>query len=115
MAVKRTFQVFSKSIIENDKNGKRLHTTKWGRPRTWDRKELPLDNLKMAIRWARASMKKTHTGYVIYRRVVINGIPTEKIEPLFQAKWGHDDLPFTALKPLGIQWVKGITSKSNGW
>ena len=108
MAIKRTFQVFSRAIKETDKDGKRLHTTLWGRPRIWDRKELPVDNLRMAIRWARASMKKNHVGYIVYRRIVINGMPTEKIEPLFQAKWGHDGLPYTALKPLGIEWMRGI-------
>jgi len=107
MRLKRTYLVQTRSIIERDSDGKRLHEVRWGRFKTWNSKPTPIENFKDAIKNIKKAMRHKHKGYIIYRRVMLGGRPTHNIEPLYQAKWGHDGLPFVAYKPLGLSWIKG--------
>jgi hypothetical protein len=107
MRLKKTFIIQTRTIIERKRDGTRLHTIRWGRYKTWNKKSTPIGNMQDAINNIKKVMLRQHKGYVVYRRVMLGGKPTHNIEPLFQAKWGHDGKPFAVYKPLGLSWIKG--------
>ena len=104
----KTYLIESKAIIETDERGKRFPRgqVKWGRFVRWQNYNSPQSNFKDAVRQVTRDLHKNHTGYVIYRRVVLNGLLTNDLKPLYKAKWGHDNQPFIQYTALGKRWLK---------
>jgi len=67
----------------------------WGNFRAWLKKEDMVLNIKDAIRYARQYLQANHIGTIVY--IARKG--TRAAIPIWEAKWGHDNLPFMAWKP----------------
>jgi hypothetical protein len=106
----KSYLIQSRYVMAYNKNGKRLRPIRWGNWQDWDDYKSPFDNFTNAVSWTTKAMQRNHKGYVIYRRVVINGKPTADIVPLYQAKYGYDKIPFTLYSQLGEAWKKMILS-----
>jgi len=73
----------------------RGHKAVWGRYRAWLRNEDMVLNIKEAIRYAKRYLRDNHIGTIVY--IAKEG--TRSALPIWEAKWGHDNLPFMAWKP----------------
>ena len=91
------------------KTGKRLPNDRvyYGERQYWTSYDSPMGNFKNAVISLRKAMNLTHQGFVIYRQVLLNGRFTSDVKPLYQFKWGTDNKPFEAFKPLGWEWKHG--------
>lgn len=74
----------------------------WGDFKRWGKYSDNARNLKAAIRDALGYLNRRHIGTIVY--VALRG--SKDIIPLWQAKWGHDGIPFTAWKanPVAVWW-----------
>lgn len=103
----KTFRIQIRAVIKYDEHGRQIHGCIWGKWETWQPYSSALKSFKSATREANRRMLRTHIGYIVYRRTIINDVPTLDVERLFAAKWGMDKQPFTHYTPLGEQWRKG--------
>jgi hypothetical protein len=110
MKIIKTFIIQTRRIIEFKRTGERLHNVEFSKYKTWNKKTTAIDNFKDAVRKTNRAMRKYHEGYIVYRRLKLNGKSTNDVEQLYQAKWGHNDKPYVAFKPLGRAWLKGKIS-----
>ena len=104
----KSYLIQSRAIREHDSDGRRLRQVGWGGYETWTKFRSPIANFRDAVNEVTKRMEETHVGFVVYRTVIMDGEPTDDIQPLYQAKWGHDDMAFTAYKPLGEKWRRGV-------
>ena len=93
-----TTLVQSRAVTIRNPQGKRLRNARWGKWETWNEFRDDALNLKAAISNALSRLKKYRVGTIIYLRKVANGLPTKTIFPIFEAKWGNDDIPFVSWK-----------------
>jgi len=80
----------------------------WGKWRGWTEHLDNAFNFSEAVRHAKKLLRSKHLGTIVYiRRVSEKGFPTRQVVKLFQAKWGHDDKPFTEFEGVaGFYWAK---------
>ena len=99
----------SKVIFDRDLEGKRFTggQVRWGRWESWRNYEDNADNLREAVEFVTSRLLDDHIGSNVYVRVLVNGRPTAKITRLYQAKWGHDDQPFTRFDGIAGYWWRG--------
>lgn len=78
----------------------------WGDPRGVQTEKSPELNLKKAIDYARKYLTRTHMGTIVY----VIGRGWREPVPVYEAKWGHDDLPYMAWKnsAIGLWWRRRI-------
>jgi len=67
----------------------------WGKFRSWTSHADNARNLRAAIEYAVGFLRNRHIGTIVY---VIRRGGREPI-PVWEAKWGHDNLPFVSWKP----------------
>ena len=67
----------------------------WGKFRHWATHRDNVANLKDAMRNATGYLHSQHIGTIVY--VTIKG--SKNIIPIWEAKWGHDGIPFISWKP----------------
>jgi len=74
----------------------------WGNYRHWNKYPDNVRNLKAAIRDALNFLKRRHIGTIVY--ATIRG--SKDVVPVWEAKWGHDGLPFISWKanPVAVWW-----------
>jgi len=110
--VKLSFLVQSRVVFDRDGFGHRFPggTIRWGKWITWNTYRDNVLNLKKAINEVLHRLKEKHQGAIIYIRPVMNNLPSKKVVPIFQAKWGHDNLPFISWKdnPVALMWRRRI-------
>ena len=100
----KTYRIETRSIHTRAKDGKRLHPVHWGVPVRWERFPTPASNFRDAVRQVTNLVHKDHVGYIVYRRVLKNGLPTNDVKPLYKAKWGNNGSPYIEYTTLGIRW-----------
>ena len=77
----------------------------WGKVKTWRQYADIKLNIKAARDYAVAYMNRRHIGTVLY----IRREGTRGATPIFQAKWGHDNLPFVRWNgPVGEYWKRQL-------
>lgn len=79
---------------------------KWGKFREWtDRQDNAL-NIKDAIKDATRYLHSRHVGTIIY----ITQKGSKTLLPIWEAKWGHDGLPFILWKrhPMADWWQRRV-------
>ena len=112
--IKLSYLVQSRVIYDKNREGQRFPGGKirWGKWVTWNRDRDNVFNLQDAIKMALARLKARHQGTVVYIRAVANNLPSKKTIPIWEAKWGHDDLPFISWKPNPVadMWRKRLKS-----
>jgi hypothetical protein len=105
MKNKITFLMQSRPIIEKTADGKWLSQVRWGRWETFKDYEDNAENFRTAVIHVTQRMLDRHIGSIVAIRVLVNGVPTQKVTKLYQAKWGHDNQPFMAYSgPVGEWW-----------
>lgn len=67
----------------------------WGSFKAWLGSKDMVLNIKEAIRYAKQQLRRQHIGTIVY--IAKKG--TKSAIPIWEAKWGHDNLPFMAWKP----------------
>ena len=99
----------SKVIFDRDLEGKRFTggQVRWGRWENWRNYEDNADNLREAVEFVTERLRDDHIGSNVYVRVLVNGRPVEKVTRLYQAKWGHDEEPFTRFDGIAGYWWRG--------
>lgn len=104
-----SFLMQSKVIFDRDPDGRRFTggKVKWGRWENWRSYEDNTDNLREAVEFVNERLLRYHLGSNIYVRALLNGRPTGRITRLYQAKWGHDEQPFTRFDGIAGYWWKG--------
>ncbi len=104
----KTYLIEFRAILETDERGKRFShgAIKYGRFVRWQKFDNPKTNFRDAVRQITRDLTQNHRGYIIYRRVVLNGLLTNDLKPLYKAKWGHDNQPFMQYTALGKRWLK---------
>ena len=95
------FAVLSRSIT-TVKGGK----AKWGQYREWSEHKDNADNLRDAMRYAVNYLKRRHIGTIVY----ITQKGSRDVNPLWEAKWGHDGKPYIAWKwyPWAQYWRRRV-------
>jgi len=80
----------------------------WGKFRVWSDYSNNLSNLKAAIRYAIGYLGRSHIGTIVY----IGAKGSRQPVPVFEAKWGHDGVPYRAWKnnPAAMMWKRKIGS-----
>jgi len=111
--VKLSYLIQSRAVFDKDGTGHRFSGGKirWGKWRTWNRRLDNELNLREAIRWAMLRLKTFRLGAVVYIRAVVNNRASKEETPIFEAKWGHDDLPYMAWKdnPAAYYWKRRLS------
>lgn len=104
----KTYLIESQAIIETDERGKRFPrgTVNYGHFVRWHKYDSPKSNFKDAVRQVTRALLHDHTGFIVYRRVVLGGLLTNDLKALYKAKWGHDNQPFTQYTALGKRWLR---------
>ena len=74
----------------------------WGDFKRWGQYSDNVRNLKAAIRDALGFLHRRHIGTIVY--ATIRG--SRDVVPVWEAKWGHDGMPFTSWKanPVAVWW-----------
>lgn len=67
----------------------------WGKFRHWGDHKDNVRNLKDAMQYAVGILRRRHIGSIVY--VTLKG--SKNLIPLWEAKWGHDGVPFISWKP----------------
>lgn len=103
-----TFLMQTRPIFDRDQDGGRFSGGKvrWGKWENWRNYPDNSDNLREAVGFVTQRLENRHIGSNVYVRVIVNGQPTRKITRLYQAKWGHDNRPFTQFDGLAGHWWK---------
>jgi len=80
----------------------------WGKWRGWTEHLDNAFNFRDAVRHAKRLLRQKRLGTIVYiRRVSEKGFPTRQVTKLFQAKWGHDNKPFTEFAGVvGFYWAR---------
>ncbi len=106
------YLVQSRTIHDHDGYGHRFPGGKihWGPGVTWNRHINNILNIREAIKEVVQRLNVRHIGAMIYIRKVVNHLPTKTAVPIFEAKWGHDDLPFISWKsnPVADYWRRQV-------
>ena len=77
----------------------------WGKWRGWTEHLENALNFRDAVQLARRRLARDRNGTIVYiRRVSDKGFPTRQVVKLFQAKWGHDNKPFTEFEGIAGYW-----------
>lgn len=99
--IRITTLVQSRAVTIYNRQGKQIGgKARWGKWETWNDYQDDRLNLRAAVRNALKRLKEYRIGTVVYVRKVINGLPSPKdVYPIFEAKWGTDNLPFVQWKP----------------
>ena len=99
----------TRTIFDRDQDGGRYSggKVKWGKWENWRRFEDNTTNLREAVAFAVQRLENQHIGSNAYVRAMVNGRPTKKVTRLFQAKWGHNNRPFTQFDGLAGHWWRG--------
>lgn len=79
---------------------------KWGEYKEWTERKDNALNIRDAIRDATRYLNRHHIGTIVY----ITQKGSKSIIALWQAKWGHDNLPFTSWKqhPAATWWQRRV-------
>ena len=85
--------VATQTIAIMDTSGRRLKEPRRGELRYWKRHKNVEANLRAAIKYTEAFVKKYHRGVVV---LLITG--ADKM-PVYQGKWGTNNKPFFGWKP----------------
>ncbi|KKM62142.1 hypothetical protein LCGC14_1524570 [marine sediment metagenome] len=106
---KITFLMQTRPIFDKNMEGGRFTGGKvqWGRWENWRRYQDNSTNLREAVEFVTQRLQDRHIGSNVYVRVLVNGRPTTKVTRLFQAKWGHDNKPFTRFDGIAGHWWRG--------
>lgn len=106
------YLVQSRVVADKDGFGHRFSGGKvrWGKWRTWNQYIDNILNIRASVREAKARLSRKHQGTVLYIRPVINNLPSDKTVPIFEAKWGHDGVPYLAWKdnPAAYYWQRRV-------
>lgn len=87
----------------------RGHKAVWGSFKPWlNHKDMVL-NIKEAIRYAKKKLREAHIGTIVY--IAKKG--TQSALPVWEAKWGHDNLPFISWKanPAADYWRRRLSGE----
>lgn len=107
-----TYLVQSRTIHDRDGSWNRFPGGKihWGKGITWNRHKDNILNIRGVIQQAVRRLNMRHIGTMIYIRKVVNRAPTKAVVPIFEAKWGHDELPFISWKanPVADYWRRKV-------
>lgn len=79
---------------------------KWGAYREWSEHKDNALNIRDAIRDATRYLHRHHVGTIIY----ITQKGSKTLLPIWEAKWGHDKLPFISWKrhPMADWWQRRV-------
>ena len=104
-----TFVILSQTLHDRDANGKRFPhgEVRRSKYRSWTRYINNASNFKAAVNFLTRQLVQRHIGGLVLIQKQVNGFPTNEISTLFQAKWGHDNKPFTKFQyAVGDYWKK---------
>lgn len=92
--------VISRTVTVHNKEGQRLRSALWGKPRLWRRKKTNEENIKDAITHALQLLKQQKLGSIVY----VNNIP------IWNAKFGLDGSYYIAWKsnPTAEYWKRKV-------
>lgn len=91
--LKRPAPVFA-VLIRHITTGKG-HKAVWGKFVVWLKHEDMVLDIQEAISYAKKKLRENHIGTIVY--IAKKG--TMSALPIWEAKWGHDNLPYMAWKP----------------
>jgi len=115
--VRVQYLVRSRAIFDKNGEGHRFSGGKVrkGKWITWNAHQDNNLNLREAIIDARSRLKLRRVGTVVYIVPFYDGIWSRKnATPLFDAKWGHDGLPYMSWKdnPAAMYWRRRISVRA---
>lgn len=108
----RSRAIYDKNGEGNRFSGGKVHKGRWI---TWNAHQDNNLNLREAIIDARSRLKLRHIGTVVYIVPFYNGKAYRgDFTPLYDAKWGHDNLPYMSWKdnPPAMYWRRRISVKA---
>jgi len=78
----------------------------WGAVKQWYKRDNVIANVKEAISFASQYLRQSHMGTIVY----VVGRGWREPVPIYEAKWGHDDIPFEDWKgnPTAHWWSRKI-------
>lgn len=71
-------------IEQGDRQIKKYRTGRW---KSWDRREVMLDNVREAVKYVTDKMQKEHIGGIVVIRPVVNGRSLPNYSKIYQAKY----------------------------
>jgi hypothetical protein len=90
---KQSFVILTQTLHDKDASGKRYPhgAIKRGKYRAWERFTKTELNFKQAVNFITNQLNTYHVGGL----VLIKKLDSGDITTLYQAKWGHNNLPYT--------------------
>ena len=87
------------------------HKSIWGKPRRWDRHADILSNVRDALKHALSYLAAKQIGTIVY----VVGKNGQELIPIFECKWGNDNIPYKAFKnnPVAGWWRRKLTEAKN--
>lgn len=86
------YRILTRSVTIYNPDGSRVKGGKavWGHWQNWSKYISDFENLRDAMNTCREACKLSHTGFVVYRQLMVGGRYTSDIQPYWQIKWGTD-------------------------
>ncbi len=72
----------------------RIKTSRKSRWHIWKSHDDTIDNVKDAVNDVTKTMMSNHMGGIVVVRQIVDGYSERNPTKIYQAKWGHDNIPF---------------------
>lgn len=112
---KITYKVQTQLVSIHRPDGARINYARKGKWRNWAKQRTRLENVRDAINFVNRILVNTtpsKRGGIVVIRTVVNGHSLRDYTKIYEAKWGTDDIPYTAFSQVaGDYWRRQLLVK----